>query len=286
MSEVPNLVLGQPTFESGARNFPDGTAGSVGLSEPSQVASDGTMIAVADTGNHRVLLWRTWPTRSGQPADVVIGQNDFASALPSWIWNRQRGMHSPRGVAFLGGRLVVSDTENHRLLVYWVPPTSSVAAPDIVLGQADVFATLANRNRSQPGADTLNRPWFLSSSSAAALAVADRGNNRVLAWRTFPASAATPPNVVLGQPGFTTKDFRRDASGLVEPLHAVFSDRTHSTYVVDRGKRLVGYAGAFPSSGALASGAVGQPNLTSYNTNQGDEPAAHTLSAPASLLPV
>ena len=44
------------------------------LSNPSGVYTNGTQLAVADTNNHRLLLWNTWPTAHGQPADVVLGQ--------------------------------------------------------------------------------------------------------------------------------------------------------------------------------------------------------------------
>ena len=35
----------------------------------------GGRLAMADTGNHRVLIWNTAPTQGGVPADVVLGQS-------------------------------------------------------------------------------------------------------------------------------------------------------------------------------------------------------------------
>jgi hypothetical protein len=84
------------------------------LSSPAHVSSDGTRVVVSDTGNHRVLIWNRWPETSGQPADVVIGQPDFASNTAG---QGRQGLNRPTGVALQGHRLYVADTNNHRVLV-------------------------------------------------------------------------------------------------------------------------------------------------------------------------
>lgn len=40
-------------------------------------------LAVVDRGNHRVLVYETFPTAGGAPADLVLGQPDFTTGVPS-----------------------------------------------------------------------------------------------------------------------------------------------------------------------------------------------------------
>lgn len=39
---------------------------------PVAVSTDGVKVVVADTNNYRILIWNTFPTKNGQPADMVI----------------------------------------------------------------------------------------------------------------------------------------------------------------------------------------------------------------------
>ncbi|WP_246047625.1 hypothetical protein [Hankyongella ginsenosidimutans] len=93
-------------------------------------------LAVADAWNHRVLIWHDVPTRSGQPADLVLGQLSGCAVLA----NRGRdhpdaaSLHWPYGVAEISGRLVVCDSGNRRVLV-WNDPTATGQPADLVLGQ-------------------------------------------------------------------------------------------------------------------------------------------------------
>src|SRR5262249_47043583 len=76
-----DLVLGQadftaprPTHGRDASRPRDGygAADADGFFSPAGVASDGKRLFVADRLNHRVLVWRAFPTRNGQPADAVL----------------------------------------------------------------------------------------------------------------------------------------------------------------------------------------------------------------------
>ena len=58
-----SVVIGQPDF-AGTQIALTAT----GLRVPTAVATDGTHVAVADTGNNRVLIWNSIPTTNGQPA--------------------------------------------------------------------------------------------------------------------------------------------------------------------------------------------------------------------------
>jgi len=73
-----SVVVGQPDFVSSAST--PITRSSLRL--PTAIASDGQTLAVADTSNNRIMIWRSIPTTNGQPADVVLGQVDFATVAP------------------------------------------------------------------------------------------------------------------------------------------------------------------------------------------------------------
>ena len=81
--------------------------------------TDGQRIVVADSGNHRVMIWHTFPDVDGAPADVVLGQPDFTSEGPAaGSADTRRGLYLPTGVAVVDGDLVVADAWHHRLLVF------------------------------------------------------------------------------------------------------------------------------------------------------------------------
>ncbi len=89
---APNLVLGQP-------NFSTNNSGSA-LNEmnwPSDLSiSASGMLMVADSSNHRILIWRTFPTTNGQAADLSLDLGEG-----SWPW----------GVWTDGTKMMVSRTE-------------------------------------------------------------------------------------------------------------------------------------------------------------------------------
>jgi hypothetical protein len=116
------VVLGQPDFRTAAaQTTRDGLRG------PEAVTSDGTAVLVADTRNHRVLRWGAFPAASGAPADQVLGQRDFRHGVPNdddqdgaTDGPTARTLNLPTGVAFAGPHLVVTDTHNHRYLLFRV----------------------------------------------------------------------------------------------------------------------------------------------------------------------
>ena len=113
-------------------------------------------LAVADTGHHRLLIWHKTPSTDHAPADLQIGQADFASE-----GRNGRGpvsaatLNVPTGVATDGQRLAVADAWNHRILIWNTWPERANQPADVVLGQADFSSSNANRG-GEPGATTLN----------------------------------------------------------------------------------------------------------------------------------
>lgn len=63
----PDIVLGQKDFIT---NNP-GT-GLDQMNWPVSVSVGGGKVAITDTNNNRILIWNNFPTKNGQPADLVI----------------------------------------------------------------------------------------------------------------------------------------------------------------------------------------------------------------------
>lgn len=205
------VVIGQKDFTS--RDF---KIAADGLRLPTAVATDGTILAVADTQNNRVLLWRSIPTTNGQPADIVLGQPAFDRLKPVTV--DARSLRAPQGVWIQNGKLFVADTQNHRVLIWNSIPTQNEQPADIVLGQANMNVavepdlTLATINAQ---ANTLLNPVSVTSDGVR-LYVADLGHNRVLIWNSIPTRNQQPADVVIGQKDFTST-IANDVENLCEP---------------------------------------------------------------------
>lgn len=135
-----DLVVGQKDLNSAERNAKGLSA--AGLNRPGWVYSDGQRLVVADSGNHRVLIWNRVPTANGQPADVVLGQKDFET---SFGWNLLasgyigcESMAFPTGLLVDEGKLYVCDSSNNRVLVWNKIPAQNGQPADVVIGQPDL----------------------------------------------------------------------------------------------------------------------------------------------------
>lgn len=192
---IANVVLGQP-------NFSDTAAGTsnTSLFLPTAVATDGQILAVADTNNNRVLIWNSIPTSNNAPADVVIGQTNFTSggtAVPPTA----SSLRGPQGVWIQDGKLYIADTQNDRVLIYnSIPKTNGVSA-DLVLGQPNFTTGVQpDLTQAQQGAEANN---LLNPVSVTAdgthLFVADLGHHRILIWNSLPTVIQQPADVEIGQ---------------------------------------------------------------------------------------
>lgn len=125
--QAPDIVLGQPNFTSGAAN--NGGPSASSLSAPAAVASDGLRLAVLDKGNNRVLIWNTFPTTNNQPANVVLGQNDFTHVtanddnqdnVDDNASNPASGrvFKAPSAILMTPNALLVSDFAHERVLIF------------------------------------------------------------------------------------------------------------------------------------------------------------------------
>jgi len=207
---LPDIVLGQPdfdTFELGVEN---------GMRAPSGVATDGQIVAVADTNNNRVLIWRNPPTSMNQRADVVVGQPDFSDNLPR---TSREGMRGPQGLWIDGGKLFVADTQNSRILIWNSIPTSNGQGADLVIGQPD-FDTRPEPDLTQANFEPTQSNMLDPTSVQVVdgkMFVSDLGFERVLIWLNVPTSNTFPADVVVGQPDFTTSGFVDHDDNLLTP---------------------------------------------------------------------
>lgn len=195
-------VLGQTGFDvNDLKLIPTNAS----MRQPNAVASDGVRLLVSDTDNNRVLIWNSIPSTNNQPADLVLGQENFTT---SRVVNppTASSLRGPQGVWIQGSRVMVADTNNNRVLIWNSFPTRNNQAADVVVGAPD-FTTRIEINltltRIDPKADNLLNPVSVTSDGQR-LYVSDLGFNRVMIWNTIPSRNAQPADLVLGQPDFTS----------------------------------------------------------------------------------
>lgn len=272
-----------------------------------QVFSLGNRIGVADSQNHRLLLFQPveqWTSNTlYQAAAQVVGQADFSTARV----NRGQGLPgpgtlaTPAGAFFAAGELYVADTGNHRVVVLpqsVLPQSGSGFGPATrVLGQ-DRFDT--------QGANLLEGREFNFSGGEAGLAVdlssspphlyvADSGNHRVLGFNDLrniqPGQKA---DIVIGQADFqtgiinypTNDPARPNSSGLNTPT-GLFVDVTGNLYVADSfNARVLRFPKPFdnykPGVPQTANLVLGQLNFTSAIIDA----TARTMGAPYGITQV
>ncbi len=127
--EAPDVILGQSDIRNEAPNddnqdgVPDEQASPRVLDYPRSLHVDehGQMF-VEDMNNHRILIWYEIPTESFAPADVVIGQADFADTGGVGEISEDppsaRTFNSPTGVRVINDKLFVTERFNHRVLMF------------------------------------------------------------------------------------------------------------------------------------------------------------------------
>jgi len=249
------------------------------------VTADGALW-VADTGHHRLLGWPALPTRDGEPASWVIGQPGFDREGR----NAQAGvsgasLNVPTGVCACGDGLAVADAWNHRVLVWRRAPRHSQQPADVVLGQSDAHAGLANRGLDTPAADTLHWPYGVFWDGAR-LWVADTGNRRVLRFDGLPAHDGQPASLVLGQPDFTHRD--ENAGGVTQATmrwpHALALWQGHLCVADAGNNRLLLWTRDPVRNMQRADHIVGQDEIDSLDHNRGEYwPSARSLNMPYGL---
>jgi uncharacterized protein (TIGR03437 family) len=308
------LVLGQPDFNSTSIGTTGGTISGSTMRNPTAVATDGTVVAVADTDNNRVLIWHNFPGSNGQSADVVLGQSDLSSVAPPNAITSST-LRGPEGVWIQNGRLFVADTENNRVLVWNSIPNSNNQPADLVLGQDNFTSASAPNPQAGPVSASANRLWSPTSVTADAghLYVTDTGFNRVLIWNGLPTSNDQPANLVVGQPDMTSAADNNspgvcastgtDSNG--KPTYSPRCEKTLSLpryalsdgtrlFIADGGNdRVLVFNNIPTANGAGADHVLGQPDMVSdtasdpsisfASTTISNRAATNSIRTPTSL---
>ncbi|HEX4808881.1 MAG TPA: hypothetical protein VH325_08125 [Bryobacteraceae bacterium] len=275
-------VLGQPDY--GATPPTPGRTASA-MNTPTAVATDGTILAVADTNNNRVMIWNSIPTSINAPANLVLGQPDLNSFQTPNTVNAST-LRGPQGVWIQNGKLFVADTLNYRVLIWNSIPTTNNQPADIVLGQKNFTSVYqppvaANLYPSTNAAEMLNPVGV--SSDGTHLFVADLGFNRILIWNQIPTQNDQPANVEIGQPDMTTSvpdntttglcastgtsstgaaEYPSECAATIQFPRFALADNTGRLFVADGGNDRVLIFNQIPTTnGASADIVLGQPNM-------------------------
>lgn len=176
---VADFVLGQLDFTTTT----PGVTSTV-FSGPQTVAISGGKMLAVSFNNRRVLIWNTVPTSGGVAPDVVVGQVDFTSSAAGCTGTN---LSDPQTLWAVDGKLIVTDSGNHRLLVWNTFPTSSVSPAKVVLGQGDFILKTENDDNqdnvadASPSARTLRGPSGVNQVGTQ-LFVSNLNNSRILIY--------------------------------------------------------------------------------------------------------
>ena len=218
-----DVVLGAPNFTTYVNpditQQQNGATASTMLT-PVSVTSDGTRLFVTDLGFNRVLIFNKIPTANGAAADVALGQPDLVSSVadnaftgsaatsstdtaekqvavlcpvstgidlynnPTYPTLCNSTLSFPRYALDVGGRMVVADGGNDRLLVWDKTPPTTGSAADTVVGQINGQVDNVTAN-----ADGLTTPVAMAWDGSN-LYVSDTYNRRIVVYTIGAATVA------------------------------------------------------------------------------------------------
>ena len=115
------------------------------LKYPGKIVVEGKRIAIADSGNHRVLVGKLADDGTSMKIELTVG-----SGTPGFSDGREGQFHSPQGMAFAADTLYVADEENH-----------SIRAVDLNTGEIKTIAGTGKqmRTRADSQAGAMSSPW-------------------------------------------------------------------------------------------------------------------------------
>lgn len=209
-TQIPNPQshIANPLVWLGAKSpfgiaLPDAKPSASQLYAPRGVFFNDDYLIAADSGNHRVLIWKGIPENDQTPADIVLGQPDFETeGARANGTSAERGFHLPTGVKIIENKLFVADSWHHRILVWNEVPTENFQKPDYAIGQKNLSEITENRGNGKCSADSLYWAYGFNYINGI-FYIADTGNRRVLGFYGIP-EANQPADFVIGQDDFET----------------------------------------------------------------------------------
>lgn len=162
------------------------TGGPLLFNHPAGIATDGQHMLLSDRDNNRILVWNTIPT-SNSPPDLVLGQKNFYANNPG---HGLDGLNWPSQVSASGGKVVVADSYNNRILIWNTFPTENDQPADIELAGQGPQNNLTN----------INWPWGVWTDGTR-LVESSVLTSGVLIWNTFPTQNNQSADIYLTASG-------------------------------------------------------------------------------------
>jgi uncharacterized protein (TIGR03437 family) len=298
-SPAAKVVIGQADFTSNRSNRQGTEASASSLSAPQSAYFNGTELFVADTANHRALVFPQ--VVSNATATRVLGQLNFNFNGANLVEGNELYLYSGfsdnnnLAGAFSDGagvaldnrssppRLYIADTFNNRVLGYRDARRARAGdKADIVIGQADLNRVLTNapqNNANIPTDQGLFHPSGLLVDANGDLFVADSGNSRVVRFpspfeRVPAAGERYRANLVIGQSGaFAARITDPGPRNMAYPFGLAFtvsgdllvSDAIHHRVLFFRRPQ----GGDF-TTGMSAEKVIGQPDFFSGTRGSGN----------------
>lgn len=289
--QFADAVLGQANFTAIDYNSGGAAGQNTTLKAPECVSSDGTRFLIVDSENNRVLLYDSVPNAPDAQASLVVGQPDFTTVTPDTSASK---FSLPESAIFAGGKLIVADSSNNRVLIFNSLPAENGTTASIVLGQGDFDNDTENDDDQNgiadatPSARTFHWPVSVWSDGTS-LIVCDLTNNRILIWNSFPTMNFQPSDLVVGQANMSDTSSSGGAAGLNGPY---FITVHHGQLIVADyfNNRVLIFSSLPTANGASAEIVLGQSDFVHNTRNDDDQngtvdavPSARTLYYPAGV---
>lgn len=222
-----------------------------------------------------------------QAAEVVIGQPDFTSNL--YNQNGPAGANTlvdqfGNALVTPDGTLFIGDYSNDRILAFAQIPTTNNANASFVLGQPDFTSTVQSVNRSSH-----DGPQQIVMHDGKMI-VANYAANRILIYNAIPNDGSDQPDVVVGQPDFTSNGSACDADSLNRPETVAVTPDGRLLVADGQNHRVLIWNSIPTVNGQAADVVIGQSNFTQCTNNDDDQnsiadaaPTTRTLNAPGGL---
>lgn len=208
---------------------------------PWAVWTDGKKVVVTSTAGRQVLIWSEFPTRSNQPADIVL-------QLP--------GFGTPRSIASDGERLAVTD---HNALggeggtFFWEAfPARDDEMYDFFIADPELIA----RNEMAPppeGVQIGRMLWADFTDDGKFIALGDQ----IFIWNSFPRDEDDAPDYIVGvtSPGETGYMYRSgDGSGVASANGRLY-------LALSNGNKVVGFYSLPTRRDQKPDFAIGAPDV-------------------------
>jgi uncharacterized protein (TIGR03437 family) len=254
-----DVVVGQTNFTNWGTSVPP-TATS--LRGPQGVWIQDGKLYIADTQNHRILIYNSIPTTNGAAANLVLGQPNFTTFVQPDLTQADQdatatNLLNPVSVTSDGTHLFVADLGHSRVLIWNSLPTQNQQPADVVIGQPDMVSSTpdnaytgtaasyagqtfqetpvmckvsngkdANSNPTYPPLcdGLLSFPRYVLSDGNWFF-IADGGNDRVLVYYHIPTKNGEFPDIILGQPNGFTDVSNADTDSLATPMSLAWDGR-------------------------------------------------------------